>query len=88
MDLTEQRWRERAACQDAPTEWFFPEDPQRPNAYNEGRKVCNICPVSDACLNYALDMEEEFGLWGGMSPYQRQRYVRLMNRHGKNPKAT
>lgn len=52
-------------------EIFFPlgrgERYQRP-----GKKICTHCPVVTQCLEYALAYDE-FGIWGGMSEYDRRR---------------
>ncbi|ONK24265.1 hypothetical protein BLX87_06150, partial [Bacillus sp. VT-16-64] len=34
------------------------------------------CPVSTACLDYALAKDERFGIWGGMSERERRRLRR------------
>lgn len=33
----------------------------------------DACPVRLACLTYALDTDERFGIWGGMSDRERRR---------------
>lgn len=30
------------------------------------------CPVQSACLDYALGIREPFGIWGGMTEYERK----------------
>lgn len=35
--------------------------------------VCRHCPVRSDCLEYALATGEQYGLWGGASPAQRDR---------------
>ena len=42
----------------------------------EYEPVMDLCPIRDACLAYALDREERFGIWGGMSERQRRRIIR------------
>ena len=71
-------WRDQAACLNADPESFFPEQGER----NEAAKaVCATCPVTAECLQHALDNDERWGVWGGMSEHERQklrtrRYVR------------
>lgn len=44
--------------------------------YSDARKLCNMCPVKDLCLDYALANREEFGMWGGKSPRERSDILR------------
>jgi WhiB family redox-sensing transcriptional regulator len=30
-----------------------------------------MCPIRAACLEYALDNDERFGVWGGLSEKER-----------------
>ncbi len=63
-------WATRAACRGLDPDLFFPE---RGEPTREARTVCNQCPVRVDCLNYALDNNERFGMWGGLSERQRRR---------------
>lgn len=61
-------WRDDAACVDYPNVDFF-------KLYNnavEAVAVCNICPVKESCLDFALRNREEYGVWGGMLPKERR----------------
>ena len=69
-------WWNLRRCAGLPTSLFFPtqgEDSQQAIA------VCNLCPVRAACLRYALDNGEQWGVWGGTSERQRRR-LRLAER--------
>lgn len=35
--------------------------------------ICAACPVRLICLEYAMDHNEPFGIWGGLSRKQRER---------------
>jgi WhiB family redox-sensing transcriptional regulator len=35
--------------------------------------LCGSCIEREACLQFALDNDEEHGVWGGLSPAQRER---------------
>jgi WhiB family transcriptional regulator, redox-sensing transcriptional regulator len=51
---------------------FFPY-PHRTNSENKmAKKICKDCPVINECLEYALENNEVHGIWGGMSPKERQ----------------
>lgn len=63
-------WIRDAACGGMDVNEFFP-DGGAPST--RAVRVCNACPVRFECLGWALDNREEFGLWGGLTPSQRQR---------------
>lgn len=63
-------WRDRAACIGAPQELFFGD---HGCSYTEGRALCARCPVSNECLDYAVETWQPAGLWGGTLPRQRAR---------------
>jgi WhiB family transcriptional regulator, redox-sensing transcriptional regulator len=62
-------WTTRASCTQTGPEIFFPlhGDPA-----TEARKICSRCPVRDDCLAYALNADEEFGIWAGLDPDERR----------------
>lgn len=61
---------DRGACIDLPPALFFPE---RGASTHEARATCAACPVAVQCLDYALENNERFGIWGGASERQRRR---------------
>lgn len=66
-------WQTEARCADiADPDRFFPD---RGGSMAAPRAVCSKCSVREACLQYAIDEEIEFGVWGGMSTPQRRRYA-------------
>ena len=40
------------------------------------QKVCRSCEVRAECLEYALENDERFGIWGGLSERERRRLKR------------
>jgi WhiB family redox-sensing transcriptional regulator len=67
-------WRKRAACKDEDPELFFPIGDVGPAVaqIDKAKAVCRRCPVVDECLNWALTMGEDDGVWGGMSEDERR----------------
>lgn len=63
-------WAEKARCPETDPEAFFPE---KGGSTKEAKKVCQRCPVTKECLQYALDNDERYGVWGGMSERERRR---------------
>jgi WhiB family redox-sensing transcriptional regulator len=63
-------WQERALCAQTDPEAFFPE---KGGSTREAKKVCIGCEVRGECLEYALEHDERFGIWGGLSERERRR---------------
>ncbi len=71
----EQAWREHALCVlecragRADHGWWASDEPNTQDAV----EICERCPVRDDCLQWALEMPEPVGIWGGTTPKQRRR---------------
>ena len=72
-DEAELTWQERALCAQTDPEAFFPE---KGGSTREAKKVCVSCEVRAECLEYALENDERFGIWGGMSERERRKLKR------------
>jgi WhiB family redox-sensing transcriptional regulator len=70
---TEINWQEQALCAQTDPESFFPE---KGGSTREAKRVCMSCEVRVACLEYALENDERFGIWGGLSERERRRVKR------------
>lgn len=74
-------WQARGNCHGM-TEVFFyaPRGrtavKQLSEAEQYAKNLCAGCPVRDECLSYALENDEQYGIWGGLTPSQRDR-IRL-----------
>ena len=72
-------WARDAACRDEDPELFFPPRPARgPGATRarherlaKAKAVCARCPVRRECLQHALELPEEHGIWGGLTEGER-----------------
>ena len=62
-------WTALAACQFTDPEVFFPE---KGGSVRAAKQVCRGCEARDACLEYALENDERFGIWGGLTEGQRR----------------
>lgn len=71
--LEEENWRRDALCAQTDPEAFFPE---KGGSAKEAKRICALCPVTTQCLQYALDRDERFGIFGGMSERERRRLKR------------
>lgn len=72
-DDTVAGWQERALCAQTDPEAFFPE---KGGSTREAKKVCTGCDVRGECLEYALEHDERFGIWGGLSERERRKLKR------------
>lgn len=70
-------WRERALCTGRDTELFFPEGEQ-PTLV--AKAYCRRCPVRDDCLAHAIEHDERYGIWGGVSEHTRELLVARIRR--------
>jgi WhiB family redox-sensing transcriptional regulator len=68
------QWASRAKCLTADPDLFFPE---KGGTTTEAKRICAGCPVRAECLEYALEEDERFGVWGGMSERERWKLKRL-----------
>lgn len=65
-------WQDRALCAQCDPDSFFPELGQ-PNQIHHAKMICRRCPVRAQCLDDALENNERFGIWGGMTVPERER---------------
>jgi WhiB family redox-sensing transcriptional regulator len=66
-------WQDRALCAQTDPEAFFPE---KGGSTREAKRICTTCEVRAECLEYALEHDERFGIWGGLSERERRRLKR------------
>ncbi|MFD3486316.1 WhiB family transcriptional regulator [Streptomyces sp. NPDC058665] len=66
-------WQENALCAQTGPEFFFPAPG---SSTREAKQLCGACEGRRECLEYALDNDERFGVWGGMSEKERERLRR------------
>jgi WhiB family transcriptional regulator, redox-sensing transcriptional regulator len=74
MFIEQLPWATEAKCLNADPDVFFPE---KGGSTREAKRICGECPVRAECLEYALESDERFGIWGGMSERERRKLKRL-----------
>jgi WhiB family redox-sensing transcriptional regulator len=72
-EVAELGWQDRALCAQTDPEEFFPE---KGGSTRAAKRVCRACEVRAECLEYALEHDERFGIWGGMSERERRHIKR------------
>lgn len=67
-------WRMSAICKDSNAELFFPigSTGQALDMIEAAKQVCGGCPVTEECLQFALDTNQEAGVWGGYTEEERR----------------
>lgn len=66
-------WQADALCAQTDPEAFFPE---KGGSTRDAKKICTTCEVKSECLEYALQNDERFGIWGGLSERERRKLRR------------
>ncbi|CAL9651753.1 WhiB family transcriptional regulator [Streptomyces sp. enrichment culture] len=61
-------WQEEALCAQTGGDFFFPEPG---SSVRDAKRICALCPIRSACLDFALSNDERFGVWGGLSERER-----------------
>jgi len=65
-----QPWMGEALCAEVGGDWWFAEKSDWQTVV-KAKLVCRQCPVVQACLSHALETNEMFGVWGGLTAVQR-----------------
>lgn len=73
LGIPDEPWRDDAICAQTDPEAFYPE---KGGSTKKAKKICGGCEVRLECLQYALDHDERFGIWGGLSERERRRLKR------------
>jgi WhiB family redox-sensing transcriptional regulator len=72
-------WQVHAACRGLNAAMFFHPDNERGRSkrHREARAkaICRPCPVREACLSWALEVREPYGIWGGLSADEREQIL-------------
>ena len=73
--LTLTEWRELSACRDSDPNLYFPIGSTGPavGQIEKALAICSTCSVQEACLQYALETNQEAGVWGGYGEDERRR---------------
>lgn len=63
-------WQAEALCAQTDPDVFFPE---KGGSTRDAKMICSECAVRLECLQYALEKDEKFGIWGGLSERERKK---------------
>ncbi|MER6117593.1 WhiB family transcriptional regulator [Streptomyces sp. A0642] len=82
-----ENWRMRAACRDEDPDLFFPIGSTGPALVQteDAKAVCRACPVRRECLQWALENNQDAGVWGGLAEDERRKLKRRSRRSAQQP---
>lgn len=80
-------WRDRASCLETANDLFFPIGSTGPavGQIEEAKRVCSGCPVRLPCLEWAIEFNVDYGVWGGLSEEERRSQKRRRTRKRPTP---
>ncbi|MDQ5969783.1 MAG: WhiB family transcriptional regulator, redox-sensing transcriptional regulator [Patescibacteria group bacterium] len=67
-------WMDNANCKGMGCEYFFPIELKSKIAASKilaVKAICEQCTVNQECLSYALDTNQKYGIWGGLTEPER-----------------
>jgi WhiB family redox-sensing transcriptional regulator len=70
-------WRRHAACRGLDPEIFYPA---LDDDVEDAKAICTHCAVRETCLEFALQVREKEGVWGGATEKERRRILRQRRR--------
>jgi WhiB family redox-sensing transcriptional regulator len=77
VDPTDERleWQEDAACSAYDNLLFFGEEGEseleKQARESQAKKICQTCPVKEPCLEFAMETNQKYGIWGGLTDKER-----------------
>lgn len=80
----DETWKDDASCKGTSPDMWFPadrrnrrerhhDDPAVKILTKMAKLICLECPVQRECLAWALAVDERHGIYGGLTPSERQR---------------
>lgn len=77
VQTADETWQLRAACRGPESILFFPptaseRKEERAAREAKAKTICGTCRVRPTCLDYALEIKEPHGIWGGLNEHERR----------------
>ena len=68
-------WQDHAACRDYDNVLFFGEEGEseleKQAREARAKAICQTCPVREPCLEFAMETNQKYGIWGGHTDKER-----------------
>ena len=70
-------WQAKGLCRGNHASLFFPPSTterkeDRDRREHKAKAVCTVCMVKAECLEFALEIREPYGIWGGLTETERR----------------
>ena len=63
-------WMDSALCAQVDGDLHYPD---KGASNKEAKRICGLCPVKAQCLEYAMERDERFGVYGGLTERERHK---------------
>lgn len=76
-----EHWHDRGKCRTNPEVFYAPDTKDMAEFHRRNRAakaICAGCDVRAQCLAYALEAQEDYGVWGGTTPAERRKILAEM----------
>ena len=75
--LKAESWQLKAACRGPHASLFFPpttfeRKDEKEDREGDAKRICSQCSVRRDCLDYAIQIREPHGIWGGTTETERR----------------
>ena len=70
-------WQMKGLCRGNHSYLFFPPShaerkEERERREHKAKAICSVCPVKVECLDFAIEIREPYGIWGGYTETERR----------------
>ncbi len=77
MASADRTWQAKGLCRGNHSHLFFPPSTverkeERDRREHQAKAICGVCSVQDDCLEFALEIKEPYGIWGGLTETERR----------------
>ena len=80
IQVSDEVWQVKASCRGPQAAVFFPPShferkDEKELRERRAKAICATCPVKRSCLEYALQIREPHGIWGGLNELERKQLM-------------
>jgi WhiB family transcriptional regulator, redox-sensing transcriptional regulator len=79
-DTIDLSWMVQSKCKELGTEYFFPTDDDEWLDIDLAKSTCKLCPVREQCLDWAIYIKDDEGVWGGIEGEKRRKLRYKLNK--------
>jgi WhiB family redox-sensing transcriptional regulator len=78
--VADRSWQMKGLCRGNHSYLFFPPSTverkeERERREKKAKAICQVCPVMTECLEFALEIREPYGIWGGLTETERRQVL-------------